>query len=63
MLIPLPHPVISPPFHGALGWADEFVCIGLIVLVLVIAIFFVRGGEKDSADKTKPDDSDQSAEK
>lgn len=42
----LPQPPLSPPLHGALGSADEFICIGLIALVLVIATFVVRGGEK-----------------
>ncbi len=44
------HPVLSPPLHGALGSADEFICLGLIALVLVIATFIVRGGEKKEED-------------
>jgi hypothetical protein len=57
------HPVFSPPLHGALGSADEFICIGLIALVLVIATFVVRGGERKEEDNPAPAESQHSAEK
>jgi hypothetical protein len=60
---PLLFPVVSPALHGAVGWADEFVCIGLILLVLVIVVFLVRGGQKEGAEDVRTDDSEKSVEK
>ncbi len=57
------HPVFSPPLHGALGSADEFICIGLIALVLVIATFVVRGGEKKEEDPAAQAESSPTGEK
>ena len=57
------YPVLAPPLHGALGWTDEFVCIGLIAVVLVIATFLVRGGQTEDDKNARPADSDQSAKK
>ncbi len=56
MLVPPIHPVIAPPLHnGTFTW-DEFLCIGLIALVLVVATFFVRGGEKPEETDGPPSD-------
>ena len=42
---------------------DDFICIGLIALVLVIATFVVRGGEKDKEENPAQPESPRSAEK
>jgi hypothetical protein len=55
------HPVLSLPLHGALGSADEFICLGLIALALVIATFVVRGGEKKEEDRAAPAEAQRSA--
>ena len=45
-----------PPLHnGTFTW-DEFLCIGLIALALVVATFFVRGGEKPEEKDVPPPD-------
>ena len=48
------HPTLTAPLHnGTFTW-DEFLCIGLIALALVIATFFVRGGEKKEDGDEQP---------
>ncbi len=48
--------VLSQPLHGAFGWADEFTCIGLIAIVFILVVNFLRGKDKDEP-KGAPDDS------
>ena len=47
-MIVFPHHIfLAPPLHGALGWYDEFACLALIALVIVIATFLVRSSGHD----------------
>ena len=61
MIVFLRHIIVAPPQHGALGWTDEFVCIGLIVVALVIATFLVRGGQREDDQTGDPADPGRSA--
>jgi hypothetical protein len=63
MLVRLYHPVIVPPLHnGTFTW-DEFLCIGLIALALVVATFFVRGGEKPEGQNPPAGETGQTRDK
>lgn len=46
------HPAPIASFHlGNIG-LDDFICIGLIALAVVVVTFVVRGGEKVEEDKS-----------
>jgi hypothetical protein len=45
------HSVPIAPLHLSGFGPDDFICIGLIALALVIVTFVVRGGERDENDK------------
>jgi hypothetical protein len=59
------------PFHAAAfadmhlsGFGlDDFICIGLIAILLVVATFVVRGGEKAQDEDSTQIESPRSAEK
>jgi len=59
-------PFHSVPFedlHLSGFGIDDFICLGLIALALVIATFVVRGGEKKREESSNQPVSDSSAEK
>jgi hypothetical protein len=57
------HPIVIASLHlGNIG-PDDFICIGLIALTLVVVTFVVRGGEKEDVDKSPQSGSGASAEK
>jgi hypothetical protein len=62
LAIPL-HSVPIAPLHLSGFGPDDFICIGLIALVLVIATFVVRGGEKAKDENTTQASSESSAKK
>lgn len=62
MAIPF-HPVLIVPQHLSGLGPDDFICFGLIALVLVIATFVVRGGEKKHDETSTPAEPQHSVEK
>lgn len=43
------HPAIVSSLHLGNFGPDDFICLGLIALALIVVTFVVRGGEKEEA--------------
>jgi hypothetical protein len=57
------HSIALASLHlGNIG-PDDFICIGLIALTLVVVTFLVRGGEKEDVDKSPQTEPGGPAEK
>lgn len=57
------HPAAFTEMHLSGLGLDDFVCIGLIAILLVIATFVIRGGEKAPSDEPAHSESSEPAEK
>jgi hypothetical protein len=57
------HSVVVPPMHNGNFGPDEFICMGLVAIALVVATFFIRGGEKSDSDDAPATDAERPAER
>jgi hypothetical protein len=63
VIVWLNHVTGASPLDGVSGWTDEFACLALLGLAIILATYLVRKDEKDGNDNIGQGDTDRSSGK